>query len=961
MSVSAVRDDDQTIVGISKISRDITARKRGEMERARAEQRFRDAIDSISDAFAAIDRDWRFTHVNDRYVEIFAQRRDDLIGHVIWDVFPDARALAVHDAARRVMERGGPETIEEFYPRLDRWFSTRIHATPEGIATFTSDVTERKHLDRVKEEALATARELAAIVESTDEAIIRVDLQGTIQTWNRGAELVYGYTAEDAIGRSVRIVLPADRQTEEFALLERVNHGERIAGFETIRCRKDGECFPASLTISPIRDESGAVIGASKIARDISQRKGAEERFRLAVEAAPTAMLIVDEGGAITFANGLAERLFGYTREELVDRSVDHLVPERYRPLHPHHRAHFYTELTRRPMGAGRDLYAVRKNGSEVPVEIGLSPFKADAGTFVLAAITDITDRKRASQHAAFLAEAGAILAQSLDYGSTLKGVTNLAVPSLADWCAVDVLNDEHKLERLAVAHVDPAKIELARTIQLKYEDPNSPFSPTAVVRTGTGAFVKEISDEMIVASARGDQDRIAEVRSLGLRSYMIVPLTTHGRTFGSLTFATAESGRLYADDDFRFARDVAFRAALAVDNARAYQDAQTANRLKDEFLATLSHELRTPLNAILGYARLLQSGLMPDDRKARALVTVERNASALAQIVEDILDVSRIIAGKVRLQIQAVDVAQVVRNAVETMSPAADAKQIHLQTMLDPRAGPISGDPDRLQQIVWNLLSNSVKFTPRDGIVQVRLERINSHVEIAVSDTGIGIAPEFLPYIFERFRQADSATTRRYGGIGLGLAIVRHLVELHGGTIHAASGGKDQGSTFRVRLPLMIVHADTTGTRERRWHVGPGSSEPLPNLEGLKVLTVDDDADARALVTETLEAVGAQVTAVESAARAIEALTEIQPDVLLADIGMAGSDGFELVRRVRTSADQRIRDIPAAALTAYARAEDRIKALQSGFQLHLAKPVDPAELIIAVAALAKQRPRRSP
>jgi len=436
----------------------------------------------------------------------------------------------------------------------------------------------------------------------------------------------------------------------------------------------------------------------------------------------------------------------------------------------------------------------------------------------------------------------------------------------------------------------------------------------------------------------------------------MAVPLTAHGRTFGALTFVTAESGRVYGDDDFRFAQDVAFRAALAVDNARAYGEAETASRLKDEFLATLSHELRTPLNAILGYSRLLQSGMMTADKRTQALNTVARNATALNQIVGDILDVSRIISGKIRLDVQAVDLPRVVSDAVDTLRPAADAKQIRLQTILDPRAAPISGDPDRLQQIVWNLLSNAVKFTPKQGVVQVRLERVNSHVEIVVSDNGSGISPDFLPHVFERFRQADSATTREHGGIGLGLAIVRHLVELHGGTIRAESGGRDTGSTFRVRLPLMIVHRQQP--LERRLHQTTDAarlSEELPDLTGVVVLAVDDDADARALVCQTLELRGAQVTAVESAEKALDLLAQHGADVMIADIGMAGTDGFELIKRVRQSPDPAICEVPATALTAYARAEDRMKALQSGFQMHLAKPVDPAELVIAVAVLAKR------
>jgi PAS domain S-box-containing protein len=705
-----------------------------------------------------------------------------------------------------------------------------------GVAKISCDISEQKRSDRLQAESLAVARRLAAIVESTDDAIIGLDLGGAIRAWNRAAEEMYGYTVDEAIGRPITITLPAERQLEEGTFLDRIKRGERIVGFETVRCRKGGDCFPVSLTISPIYDEHGSVVGASKIARDI-------------------------------------------------------------------------------------------------------------------------TERKRALERAAFLTEASAVLAGSLEYGTTLKAVANLAVPTIADWCAVDILAEEDKLERVAVAHVDPAKLELARTIRARYEDANSPFSPRYVVRTGAPALAKEISDDMIVAAAHGDAERLAMIRSLGLRSYMVVPLMAHGRPLGALTLGTAQSGRLYTEDDFRFAQELAFRAALAVENARAYQEAQTANRLKDEFLATLSHELRTPLNAILGYTRLLKSGMIGSEKQSQALVTMERNASALTQIVEDILDVSRIISGKIRLNIQPVDVSDVVKSAVETMTPAADAKQIRVQTILDSGAGPISGDPDRLQQVVWNLISNAVKFTAKQGIVQVRVERINSHVEIVVSDTGIGIAPDFLPHIFERFRQADSGTTRAHGGIGLGLAIVRNLVELHGGTIHVVSGGKDQGTTFRVRLPLMIVHPEQAS--DRRTHTTartPADGGALPRLDGLRVLTVDDDGDARALVRETLEAAGAAVTAADSVAQAIDALGAVRPDVLLADIGMAGSDGFDLIQRVRTSDIPQVREVPAAALTAYARAEDRMHALQAGFQMHLAKPVDPAELIVAVATLARQR-----
>jgi len=829
---SPIRTTDGSVIGVSKVARDITAQRAIE-----AQLSLKSALIDLSDeAIFAWDLNEGIVEWNTGSERLYGYSENQALGRTSHELLRTIHLESIDRVLNRLAQhrqwsgevrhhtRDGRQIIVESRQQLIEVRGRRI------VLETNRDISERQRVEGER------AR-LAAIVESSDDAIIGMDLEGTITAWNQAAERMYGYAAAEVTGRSIRLVVPADRQDEESAVLARLAHGEHVKHFETVRCRKDGTCFPASLSLSPIRDDKGTVIGAAKNARDI-------------------------------------------------------------------------------------------------------------------------TERQQASQQAALLAEVGVVLAGSLQFETTLKTVANMAVPAIADWCAVDILTEERKLERLAVAHIDPAKIDLARTVQSRYEDPQSPYTPASVVRTSAPVMVKEISDEMIVAAARGDEERIRLVRSLGMRSYMAVPLTAHGRTFGALTFATAESGRVYSDDDFRFAQDVAFRAALAVDNARAYGEAETANRLKDEFLATLSHELRTPLNAILGYSRLLESGMMTADKHKRALGTVARNAIALNHIVADILDVSRIISGKLRLDVQAVDLPRVVSDAVDTLRPAADAKQIRVQMILDPRAAPVSGDPDRLQQIVWNLLSNAVKFTPKQGLVQVRLERVNSHIEIVVSDNGSGISPDFLPHIFERFRQADSATTREHGGIGLGLAIVRHLVELHGGTIHAESGGRDTGATFRVRLPLMIVHRQEPV--ERRVHpttdVAPVSGE-LPDLTGLAVLAVDDDTDARALVCETLEMRGARVTAVDSAEKALDSLGRNRADVLIADIGMARSDGFELIKRVRQSSNPAIRELPATALTAYARAEDRMKALQSGFQMHLAKPVDPAELVIAVAVLAKRTP----
>ena len=428
-----------------------------------------------------------------------------------------------------------------------------------------------------------------------------------------------------------------------------------------------------------------------------------------------------------------------------------------------------------------------------------------------------------------------------------------------------------------------------------------------------------------------------------------------NGAVIGTLFFTHARPAA-FGDQQQRLALGVAAWASVALENSRLFSEAQNANRLKDEFLAVLSHELRTPLNAIVGYARLLRGGVLSAEKAARGIAILERNATWLTQIVEDVLDVSRIVSGKIRLDIQPVELPLVVDNAVATVQPAADAKQVRLQAMVDPQIGPVSGDPGRLQQVVWNLLSNAVKFTPKDGRVQLRVERINSHVEIVVSDTGAGITADFIPHVFERFRQADAGLTRTTGGLGLGLAIVRHIVEMHGGSVEAASAGEGQGATFTVRLPLMIVRPGRVETpREHPRTERTLSRVELADLRGVRVLAVDDEEDALSVLREALEAAGAEVTTLGSPVHAIERIGQVRPDVIVLDLGMPEVDGFELITNIRQSTDPAVRDVPAAALTAFARSEDRIRALRSGFEMHLAKPVDPGELVAAVATLAKR------
>ena len=681
------------------------------------------------------------------------------------------------------------------------------------------------------------SRHLAAIVESSDDAIISKDLNGIVRSWNRAAERMFGYKADEMVGQSIRRIIPADRQHEEERVLTAIRAGDRVEHFETIRKAKDGRLIPISLTVSPTRDVDGRIIGASKIARDISERKLAE----------------------------------------------------------------------------------------------------------------------RAARRDAFLAQVALTLNRSLDYERTLRSLASLIVPGIADYCAVDVVNEEGELVLLAVTHREPAKARIAQELRTRYDDPVSSASPHWVLKTGSVSFFPEITDRMIVAAAKRDRDRLERIRSLGLVSYMAVPMVAHDRTLGVLTLANAESRTRYTEDDVRLAEDVASRAALALENGQSYEQLQRADRVKDEFLATLSHELRTPLNAVLGYARMLRTGAIPQEKAAQALEVIDRNAVALSQIVEDVLDVSRIVSGKTQLEMRPTDLARVVKNAIATVMPTADAKGLTIESAIDSGVGAISADANRLQQVIWNLLSNAVKFTPRSGRIQVRVAQMGGNAEIVVSDSGVGIPRAFLPHIFERFRQADSSAARRHGGLGLGLAIARHLVEMHGGTIQAESDGPDTGATFRVSLPLMVFETEPTRSNEDG-RVARRANELDLHLDGVRVMVVDADADALRLVRDILESAGAHVFTADSAAAALERLQSERPQVLISDLGMPEMDGFQFIKHIRQLADTVLRGIPAAALTAYARSGDRARSLRAGFEMHLSKPIEPAELVAAVGALSRRQ-----
>ena len=639
---------------------------------------------------------------------------------------------------------------------------------------------------------------LAAIIATSDDAIISKDLNGIVQSWNQSAERIFGYTAEEIVGKSITILFPPERLNEEPKILERLQRGERVDHFETVRIRKDGIPIAVSVTISPIHDGNGKVVGASKIARDITQSTELEGKFKAIVASSDDAIISKDLNGIVRSWNQSAERMFGYTAEEMIGKSITVLFP----PDRLDEEPKILEQLRRGQRVDHFETIRVHKDGRILDVSVTISPVKDPTGRVigVSKVARDVTSIKR-------------------------------------------ILREREEL------------LEREKT-------------------------------------ARSEAERVS--------------------------------------------------------------------RMKDEFLSTLSHELRTPLNAILGWANILRSSGPTTDPQdlQQGLETIERNARSQAQLIEELLDMSRIINGKLRLDVQPVDLQVVVSDAIESVRPGAEAKGIRLTKVLDPRGGPITGDPNRLQQVFWNLLSNAIKFTPRGGRVQVFLRRVNSHVDITVVDSGQGIAADFLPQLFTRFSQAETSAARRHGGLGLGLALVKSLVELHGGTVKASSPGIDQGATFVISLPLTVVQADHDD-----FALTPPPSAtnsiPCPDLLGFHVLVVDDEADARILIQRILTKCKATVTTAASAAEGLQAVKQHHPDMILSDIGMPVEDGYEFLAKLRQLSDAEGGDTPAVALTAFARSEDRRRALMAGFQMHLPKPVEPAELL-AVASNLSAASRRA-
>jgi signal transduction histidine kinase/ActR/RegA family two-component response regulator len=702
--------------------------------------------------------------------------------------------------------------------------------------------------------------------------------------------------------------------------------------------------------------------------------------FNAVLNQVPSAVIVVDaRTRKVVFANDRNRQIFRLTAD--LNDAADHALFCGFqadgRPIEPD-RWPLARSLRDGEIVTGEEICIERGDGSEGYIRVSSTPIRDEGGAIVAAVVMydDVTDATRA---ALALQEQGRVNETLLRINSAFSSELDVDV-------LMQLLTDEAtKLCRAQFGsffynvknHAGESYMlyTLSGVSRDAFADFPMPRNTAIFAPTFSGTEVVRSGDITKDPRYGKNQPHCGMPQGhLPVRSYLAVPVKSRsGGVLGGLFFGHGEPN-VFTDQDERLIVAISSQASVAIDNATLYRDARRAEALaelergkmeglvrelenaahmKDEFLATVSHELRTPLTAMLGWVRMLRSGALAEDRKARALETIERNAIAQTQLIADLLDVSRIISGKLRLDVTTVDLPTVVENAIEALRPAILAKGVILQPTVDPLATPILGDGERLQQVIWNLLSNAVKFTPRGGRVQVAVRKRDSAVEIVVRDTGQGIDPAFLAHAFERFRQADGATTRAHGGLGLGLAIVRHLVELHGGTVLAESAGEGKGSTFTVSLPISPLRAAPIERPPpvRLIGFGPELRCP-PELAGVRVLVVDDEPDARELLAAVLAPCKAEVTTAASTAEAFALFQERRPDILVSDIGMPGEDGYALIRKVRSLPAIAGGRTPAVALTAYARMEDRTRTLLAGFNMHVPKPVEPSELLIVLASL---------
>jgi PAS domain S-box-containing protein len=850
-SAAPIRNEDGEIAGVIMVFRDVSDRRRGEREReaslerervarveterlaeaeraARAaaeqvavalresEERLRITIASIGDAVLATDERGRITQLNPVGEALTGWRQAEALGRPLEEVLVIVNETSRQPApnpVERVLRDGvvtGLANHTVLISKTGREIPIDDSAAPVraadgrllGAVRVFRDITERRQAERERAARGRVSRELAAIVESSDDAILSTDLDGTITAWNRAAEQMYGYAAGEAIGQSIRLIVSEDHWDDEAEVLQRIRQGERVEHVETVRRRKDGAELAVSITVSPVLDDAGAVVGVSKIARDVTARRQ--------IEAEKAALLEAERAA---------------------------------------------------------------RRGTEIAVQQLQAALRAGRmGTWQYTVGTGEVRWSEALEE--------------------MHGFTPGSFPGTFE----AFRNEIHPEDRDRVLAAIRTAFEGRRDHHVEYR----------IVRAdGASRWVEGVGQ--VVCDENGRPERMLGV-----------------------------------------CVDITERAQVLAREQAAREEMERASRLKDEFLAVLSHELRTPLNAVLGYAHLLNSGVLPPERASHALDAIQRNARAQARLVESLLDLSRVMAGKLELNLEELNLATIVTAAVDALGPGAEEKGIAIDALVPPMS--IVADGGRLQQVFWNLLSNAIKFSDRGGRVAIRCTEEDAHVRVQVTDDGQGIGADFLPYVFDRFSQADGQSRRSRTGLGLGLALVREMVQAHGGKVAAESPGEGRGSTFTVTLPLSVGSfapgSKRTSAPQAR------APESFPPIE---ILIVDDDGDVRDLLALLVESRGASARTVSSASEALDAISQRRPDLLLADLRMPDEDGYSLIRKVRArEREQQEERLPAIAVTAYASPSDRDQAIAAGFDSHVAKPVEPAELARAVANVAR-------
>ena len=897
-------------------------------------------VESSDDAILSKDLDGIVQSCNAAGERIFGYTAAELVGKPVRILIPPERQAEEDEILAR-LRRG--ERIDHFETVRLRKDGSRVDisltVSPVRDATGRIIGASKIARDITGQQRTRTAQSyLAAIVESSEDAILSKNLDGIIQSCNARGEELFGYTAAELVGQSIRRLIPPDRQFEEDEILARIRRGDRIEHFETVRLAKDGRPIDISLSVSPIRDGDGRIVAVAKVARDITEQKrlareleAQREWFRVTLASIGDAVIASDPDGRVTYMNAPAQNITGWTTSEAIGQPLAHVF-------------NIINEKTRKPVENPADLVLrtghvvglanhtvlIDRNGVERPIADSAAPIQgADGGMIgVVLVFRDVTDERRA---------ADAVAEQREWFETTLGSIGDAVVATDVNGRVVFM---NPIAEHLTGWRFSEGRGRSCADVFNIINENSRRTVESPVTRVLAEGMVVGLANHTVLIAADGTErpidDSGAPIRS------------RDGRIVGVVLVFRDVSDRRRRELDRRDASLDRERLLEAERAARA--DAERASRVKDEFVAMVSHELRTPLNAMLGWTQLMVRPDVEPDVIARGVDVITRNTRLQAQLISDLLDISRIVSGKLQLDIEDVDLASVVAEAIDTVQRDADGKRIAITRELDKAVGMIAGDAARVQQIIWNLLANAIKFTPEGGQISVRLAKVGSGAEITVADTGVGIRPEFLPHIFDRFQQADQSITRRFGGLGLGLSIVKHLVDLHGGSVSADSAGIGQGATFTIMLPSSTGATVMAGRSDA---VAKEPVQPRDSLSGIRILVVEDEPDTCEFLDRFLRGYGAEVVIAHSAAEALSRIDGDKVDIVISDIGLPDVDGYDLMNHIRSLPASAGGATPAIALTAYARTADRTRAFRAGYQAHLSKPIEPTELFATISSFA--------